>query len=347
MKSLKIVLLFDTLIHIPPEEFVNYWDDPDWKSERDVRNTLMKLGHNVIPFGLFDDIEPFVKFIKNEQPDLVFNMSEAFNGDRDQEPNITALMELLGVPFTGAGAMSLRVCKDKGLTKSILSYHDISTPKFMVAKKGSASPSLKNFPFPAFIKPLQLESSEGITQSSYCEDEESAFARVKFIHDKLGVDAIIEEFIDGREVYVSILGNDKLTVFPPREMFFKQIPNDEPKFATFKSKWDQEYRKKWGIDSGWMAALPELTEKKLTETCKKIYKLLNISGFGRIDLRIRNNEEIYFLEANPNPSISKKEDYSLSASKGGMDYEELISKIVTLSLSKEKDKATKSNVKTA
>lgn len=334
MKSLKVLLLFDLSINLSREEYADYWNTPDWKTERDVRNTLIKLGHEVIPLGIYDDIEPFIKIVKEQKPDLVFNMSEAFSGKRNFEPNLTALMELVGVPFTGAGPMSLQICKDKGLTKSILGYHEISTPKFLVAKKSRPFPlsALRKFPFPAFIKPLQLESSEGIAQMSYAANEKEALARVKYIHDKLGVDAIVEEFIDGREVYVSILGNDKLSVFPARELFFKQVPDNEPKFATFKSKWDREYRKKWGIDSGWVNELPEPMQKKLNDVCKKIYRLLNIQGFGRIDLRIRG-DEIYFIEANPNPSIAKKEDYALSANKAGVEYEELISRIVSLSLS--------------
>ncbi len=332
MKSLKILLLFDLSLKLIPEEYADHWNTVDWKAEKDVRNTLTRLGHKVIPFGIYDDIEPFLRIVRDQKPDLVFNMSEAFSGKRDFEPNLTALMQLMGVPFTGAGPMSLQLCKDKGLTKIILGYHQIFTPKFLVVKKSKPVGSLKKFQFPLFIKPLQLESSEGISQVSYVENEKEALARVKFIHERLGVDAIIEEYIDGREVYVSILGNDKLSVFPPRELFFKQVPEDEPKFATFRSKWDQDYRKKWGIDSDWIADMPEATQKKINEVCKKIYRLLHIQGFGRIDLRIKD-DKIYFIEANPNPSIAKKEDYALSANKAGVDYDELIARIVALSLS--------------
>ncbi|MES2803500.1 MAG: ATP-grasp domain-containing protein [Bdellovibrionota bacterium] len=332
MKSLKIVLLFDLSLKLAPEQYSDYWNTPDWKIEKDVKNTLIKLGHEVIPYGIHDDIDPFLKIVKEQKPDLVFNMSEAFLGKRDFEPNLTSLMQLVGIPFTGAGPMSLQLCKDKGLTKVILDYHQIKIPKFVVVKKSRSVLSLKNFPFPAFIKPLDLESSEGISQSSFVKNEKEAVARVKFIHDRLGADAIIEEFIDGREVYVSILGNENLKVFPPRELFFKQKAEDEPKFATYKSKWDQAYRKKWGIDSGWASEFPEPMQKKLNEVCKKIYRLLGIQGFGRIDLRIKG-EDIYFIEANPNPSIGKREDYALSANKAGVDYEDLIAKIVSLSLS--------------
>ena len=332
MKAMKIILLFDLSVKIEPKDYHLYWNTPDWKTENDIRKTLSDLGHEVIPFGIHNDIEGLLKLVRENKPDLVFNMSEAFSGNRKHEPHVTALLEMMGVPFTGAGPMSLQLCKDKGLTKVILDYHGILTPKFVVAKKSKPLPSLKAFQFPAFVKPLELESSEGISRQSYVENEKEAVARIEFIHEKYGVDAIVEEFIDGREVYVSILGNEKLSVFPARELFFKQLPQDEPRIATYRVKWDQAYRKKWGIDSGWAVPRSENEEKKLHEICKKIYRLLQIQGFGRIDLRIKSNGDIYFIEANPNPSIAKREDYALSANKAGLEYPDLIAKIVSLSL---------------
>jgi D-alanine-D-alanine ligase len=334
MKSLRILLLFDLSVKIAPEDYKLYWDTPDWKAEKDIKVSLKKLGHEVISLGVFNDIEPIIQTVQNEKPDLVFNMSEAFSGNRDLEPDMTSLLQLMGVPFTGATALGLRLCKDKGLTKIILNYHRIRTPHFLIAKKSSPPKSLKKFKFPAFIKPLQLESSEGISQSSYVENEKDALARLKFVHENLGVDAIIEEFIAGREIYVSVLGNEKLTVFPPRELFFKEVPEDEPKFATYRSKWDKDYRKKWGIDTGYVKSMPESLQKNINETCKKIYKLLSIQGYGRIDLRVKDNGEIYFIEANPNPSIGKNEDYALSAARDGLTYEDLLSKIIALALQK-------------
>lgn len=332
MKSLKILLLFDLSVKISPDDYKEYWDTPDWKTEKDVKNTLKKLGHEVIPLGVFNDIEPILQTVQKEKPDLVFNMIEAFSGNRDLEPDMTSLLQLMGVHFTGASPLGLRLCKDKGLTKIILNYHRIRTPDFLIAKKSSPPKSLKKFKFPAFIKPLQLESSEGISQSSYVENEKEALARVKFVHESLGVDAIVEEYIEGRELYVSVLGNEKLTVFPHRELFFKEVPDDEPKFATYRSKWDKDYRKKWGIDTGYVKNMPESLQKKINETCKKIYKLLSIEGYGRIDLRIKESGEIYFIEANPNPSIGKNEDYALSATRDGLSYDDLLSRIISLAL---------------
>ncbi len=329
-KKLKILLLFDLSVSLSAEKYDEYWKTPDWKTENDVRNALLKLGHEVIPLGIYNDIESLIKIVRENKPDLVFNLSEAFNNDRDLEPNITSLLQLFGIPFTGTGPVGLTLCKNKGLTKEVLAYHRIRIPRFVVAKKNRPLRNLNRFEFPAFIKPLRLESSEGISQYSFAENQKDALARMKYVHERLGADAIIEEYIDGRELYVSILGNEKLTVFPPRELFFKQVPDDEPKFATFRSKWDNEYRKKWGIDTGVAKSLPASVQEKLEEVSKAIYRHLQIQGYGRIDFRVKENGEIYFIEANPNPSIHRTDDYALSAEKGGMPYEDLIAKIISL-----------------
>lgn len=331
-KSLNILLLFDFERELKPEDYASYWKTPEWKIESDIRTTLLNLGHEVTPFGIHNNIDPLIDTIREKKPDLVFNLSEAFDGKRDFEPHLVSMLELLGIPYTGSGPAGLRLCKDKGLTKEILSYHRLHIPKFVVAKRTSPPRSLKRFEYPAFIKPLNLEASEGISQYSFVSNEKEALERVRYIHEKLESDAIIEEYIEGRELYVGILGNEKLAVFPTRELFFKEVPDGEPKIATFRAKWDKEYRKKWGIASGFAASMPASVTEKLEDVCKKIYRLLQIRGYGRIDLRVKENGEIYFIEANPNPSIAKNEDFALAAGKAGLDYSELIAKIISLAL---------------
>jgi D-alanine-D-alanine ligase len=190
---------------------------------------------------------------------------------------------------------------------------------------------LRHIEYPAFIKPLQLESSEGISQYSFAPTEKDALSRMKYVHERLGVDAIIEEYIEGRELYVSILGNEKLTVMPIRELLFREVPEGEPKFATFKAKWSEDYRKRWGISSDYAQGLDPALEARILEACKRIYRHLKMRSYGRIDLRVKANGEIYFIEANPNPSIAADEDFALSAAKAGIPYEELIAKILSLS----------------
>lgn len=332
-KQLKILLLFD--ISIPPplnQDFTEIFKSDEWKDESILIKTLKNLGHEVIPFGIYDNILPLISFIQEQKPDLVFNQCEAFYGNRDYEPNIVSMLELLRVPYTGASPHSLLICKDKGLTKKILSYHRIRIPKFLISRKNRPLKKLQEMIFPAFIKPLALEASEGIAQLSFTENESDALERVKYIHDKFKCDAIVEEYIDGREIYVGVFGNDRIKVLPPRELFFKEMPDDSPKFATFKAKWDDQYRKKWGIKSGVAKALDSKTEKHLNEVSKKIYQLFQIKGFARIDFRLSNKNELVFIEANPNPSIFKDEDFALAAEKAGIDYETLLSTILSLSI---------------
>lgn len=328
----RILLLFDLSVSIKPMEYDEYWKTADWKVESAVRKSLLSAGHEVIPLGIFNDVRPLIDQIQESKPDLIFNLSEAFNGKRDHEADLVSLLELLGIPYTGSGPTGLRLCKDKGLTKEILGYHRLHIPRFIVARRSYPVRSLSRFQFPAFIKPLKLEASEGISQLSFASNESEALERVRYVHERLGVDAIVEEYIDGRELYVGILGNEKLTVFPPRELFFREVPEGEPKIATFRAKWDNDYRKKWGIASGPAAHLPAAVSEKLEEICKKIYRILKIRGYGRIDLRVKETGEIYFIEANPNPSIGKDEDFALSAAKFGLPYDELVAKIVSLSL---------------
>ena len=331
---LKILLLFD-LGQAPPEN-QDYTEilktEKDWEGEAKLVRALKNLGYEVRMFGLFDSIVPLFDVIHSYKPDLVFNQCEALRTDRNHEPHIVGLLQMLNVKYTGADPVALQICKDKGLTKKILSYHRIRIPQFAISKKTSPIRKLRKFSYPAFSKPLMLEGSVGISQVSFTENEKDTIDRVRFIHESLETDAIVEEYIEGRELYVGIIGNDRLKVFPPRELSFSEVPEGEPKFATFKAKWDDNYRKKWGIKSGPAKNLAPSLEKKISEVCKKIYKLCEIRGYARIDLRLTAKDEIVFIEANPNPSIAWDEDFALAAKEAGLDYEALIDQIIHLAL---------------
>ncbi|MFQ5878295.1 MAG: hypothetical protein ACE5JH_11540 [Acidobacteriota bacterium] len=331
-RRLNILVVFD--LGIPPpadHDYERYLKDDSFETEHCVIRSLRGMGHQVRPFGVYDDIHGLIREIRERPPDLAFNLCEAFNKDRDQEPNIVGLFELMNVRYTGAGPTALRICKDKGLTKKILSYHRILIPRFVISRKARPIKRLRRFSYPAFIKPLGLEASEGIAQMSFADDERGCLDRVRFIHESLKVDAIVEEYIDGREIYVGILGNHHLQVLPPRELFFGQVPEGEPKFATFRAKWDENYRRRWGIKSGPAEEIPERTLRKMAEICKKVYRLFEIKGYARIDLRLNSRGEVVFLEANPNPSLSLYEDFALAAKRASVEYDDLIRRIVVLS----------------
>lgn len=328
---MKVLVLFDLPYPVGPDETFTMKalrEEEDRPTEADVIGALKKLGHQVDTLAVHDNALAVVEKVRDCGPDVVFNLCESFFNERSHEPNIPALLELLRVPYTGAGPESLFLCKDKELAKTVLVYHRVKVPRFVVSRKRTPRRSLRRFGFPAFVKPLGEESSDGIARASFGRNEKDTIERARFLHEKLGCDAMIEEYVEGRELYVSVLGNRKITILPARELFFGDLPETEPKFATFRAKWDDAYRAKWGIRNGPAASLPAKIEKKLPEFARRVYSLLKIKGTVRLDLRLTPEGELVFIEANPNPSLARGEDFASSAATAGIDYEALIQRIL-------------------
>jgi len=236
------------------------------------------------------------------------------------------------VPFTGCGATGLTLCKHKGISKKILGHHGIPTPNFVVIPRGQRIGGPRQLKFPILVKPVKEEASYGISRGSFVQNEEQFRERIAFVHEKHNADAIAEEYIDGRELYVSLMGNARLTVFPIRELVFREVPPNEPKIATYKAKWDEEYRKRWGLDGRFAEDLEPTLVAEIGQTCKDIYRLLTIDGYARIDLRLTADNKIYFIEANPNPHLAADEDFAQSAAKAGLKYPQLIQAIIRLGM---------------
>lgn len=328
---MKVLVLFDLPRAVDPGERFTMKalrEQEDRPTEADVISALGKLGHEVETLAVYDDAVAVVQRVRDCAPDVVFNLCESFFNERSNEPNIPALLELLRVPYTGAGPDALLLCKDKELAKTVLAYHRIRVPHSVVSRKRAPRRTLRRFTFPAFVKPLGEESSDGIARASFGRNEKDTLERVRYLHQKLGCDVMIEEYIEGRELYVSVLGNAKATVLPARELFFGDLPESEPRFATFRAKWDDAYRAKWNIRNGAAAALPAEVAKKLPEFARRVYGLLKIRGTGRLDLRLTAEGELVFIEANPNPSLARVDDFARSAAAAGMDYEALIQRIL-------------------
>jgi D-alanine-D-alanine ligase len=305
----------------------------DRQIEAEVLGCLRRLGHEVETLAVFDNVKDIVERIEKFAPDVVFNLCESFHSDRSHEPNIPALLDLLKVRYTGAGPEALVLCKDKALAKKLLTFHSVRVAKFVVSHKDRPLRSLNKFSFPAFVKPIDEESSDGISKASFARGEPEALERAHFIHESLQTDALIEEYIDGRELTVGVLGNSRLTVLPPQEIFFGDGPenggsNGAPRFATSKAKWDYAYRKKWGIRNGPAAALPQGLQDRLDKVARKVYRILNIRGLGRIDMRLTQDGDVIVIEANPNPSLAKGDDFVEAAARVGIEYDALISKIL-------------------
>ena len=303
----------------------------DQSTEYHVITTLRELGHEVSVLGVNDRVRPILDGLTEQQPDLVFNLTEQFRDRRRLDKNIAGLLEMLGVPFTGAGSAGMLLCRNKGLCKQVLGAHKIRVPGFAIFPPGKRVRVRKALKFPLVVKPLYEDGSEGISNASLVRDEPELGERASLIHERWKQPAIAEEYIAGRELYMGVLGNQRLTVLPPRELFFGNGDPGGPVLATYKVKWDKEYQERWKISFGF-GELDADTFKKVARTCKRVYRLLQLQDFGRMDLRLTPEGQIAILEANPNPDIAYGEEVAEAAEKVGISYGELLDRIVRLAL---------------
>lgn len=329
-RRLHITVLVDpATIPLDDPEFRDVSDKPI--TEYHVCDALRSLGHRVSVMGAEYDIASVARTLTEQEPDLVFNLTEQFCGDRRMDKNIAALLELLDIPFTGAGAMGLLLARDKRLCKQILRLHRIRVPNFVSLAHGRPVRVPKNLPYPMVVKPTFEDSSEGISNASLVYDAEALAERAAFIHDRWKQPVIAEEYIDGRELYVSVIGNKRLTVLPPRECYFNEPGDQGPVMLTYRCKWDRQYREKWKIEFGFADLSPGLLQA-IERVSKRAYRALHLQDYGRIDLRLTRDEKLVVLEANPNPDIAYGEEVAEAADRAGIDYESLIDRIVRLAL---------------
>ena len=328
-KKLKVLALFDAIRPTTlDQDLSKEMKTEDWKTEANVLTALKTLGYSSDHLAIFDDLDLLRQKVASFAPDVIFNLADQFKNNRGFDQNIVSFLEMQGIPFTGCGATGLVLCKHKGISKKILSYHRIHVPNFVVIPRGQRISRPRQLKFPILVKPVKEEASYGISQASFVESDEQFRERIAFIHESHDADAIAEEYIAGRELYVGLMGNLRLTVFPIRELIFREVPPDEPKIATYRAKWDEEYRKRWGLQNRFAEKLNPALLEHIEQTCKRIYRLLTIDGYGRIDLRLTEKNEVYFIEANPNPILANDEDFALSAAKAGLPYAQLIDRIV-------------------
>jgi D-alanine-D-alanine ligase len=336
--AMRVLALFDlgepaTL----DQDFSEALTTEGWKTEADVLRALRTLGHEVEYQAIHDDTDLLRQKLLSFPADLIFNLVEEFRNNRSFDQNVVSFLELSGVPFTGCGSTGLTLCRNKGISKKILGYHRIRVPQFAMIPRGRRPVRPKWLAFPILVKPLKEEASTGISQASFVESDEAFRERVEYVHDKLGQDVIAEEYIEGRELYASMLGNTRVDVFPLRELLFREVPPDEPRIATYKAKWDLAYRERWGIENKFLEGLEPDVLRHIDHTCRRIYHLLAIDGYARLDLRLTAENEVVFIEANPNPYLARGEDFAESAAAAGIGYNELIARILALGLKAVRD----------
>ncbi len=329
-KARVLALVHDHLV--PPEDTtgINILE-ADWKMEYDVIETLRELGHTVQVLGIHDDLTGIRAAAEAFKPHIVFNLMEAFADVTTFDQNVVSYLELLRLPYTGCNPRGLILARDKALSKKLLAYHRIRVPEFAVVRPGRKPVLPKRLTFPMIVKSLFFEASAGISQASVVENHEQLVRRVEFIHEKLGTAAIVEQFIDGRELYVGVLGHERLDVFPPWEMSFDKMPDNRWKIATERVKWSTQYQKKHGIMTD-RARVDEAMGEQLQRLARRTYRALDLNGYARIDIRMDEEGRMFVLEANPNPNLAYGEDFAESGEVMGISYERLLERIITLGL---------------
>ncbi len=333
MKKLRVVVLMHEDL-VPPDtlEGTTYEEQLEWQSEFDVLTTLREMGHTAEPLGVSDDLGVIRKRLLEWKPHVAFNMLEEFHGVAVFDHHVVSYLELMKQPYTGCNPRGLLLAHDKALSKKLLAFHRIPTPKFVVYPKGRKVKPLRRLEYPLLVKSVIEEASLGISTDSLVRSDQKLLDRVAYIHDDLKTDALVEEYIEGRELYVGVLGNQRLQTLPIWEMLFKKLPEGVPNIATANVKWDRKTQKDLGIVTRKAKNLSEDAESDIIKICKRVYRVLYLSGYARMDLRLTDDGRVYVLEANPNPNLTYGEDFAESAHVAGLTYELMIQRILNLGM---------------
>ena len=327
------VLVHETLV--PPESIDHLSDQEadEFRTEFDVISTLRELGHDVRPLGIGDSLTELRNEITGFKPHVCFNLLEEFGGIVTYDQHVVAFLELMRQPYTGCNPRGMMLSRDKVLSKQILSYHRIPTPQFAVFRRGRKPHIPRRLRYPLFVKSATEDASFGIAQASVVDDEARLRERIDFIHEQTRSDALVEEFIDGRELYMGLLGNDRIMTFPPWELHFGSMAETSIGIATRKVKWDRSYQERHGIVTDPAEDLPEGVPALLDRLSRRIYRALHMSGYGRMDFRMRPDGSVFVLEANCNPNLEEYEDYGRAALYAGIEYPQLLERIMSLGMS--------------
>jgi D-alanine-D-alanine ligase len=336
MRKKRVLVLMHVDL-VPPDDIAGKPDAEtfEYKTEYDVVTGLRELGHEVHKLGLYDDLTPLRQVIQDFKPHIVFNLLDEFRGEAMLDQNVVSYLELVQVPYTGCNPRGLMLARDKALSKQILHYHRIRVPRFAVVPAGR---KLKRKPtrldYPLIVKSQIEEASFGIAEASIVNNDEKLAERIEFMHAKVGTNLILEQYIDGRELYVGVMGNKRLQVLPVWELEITGLRADAPKIATRRVKWNVEFQKRRGVKIGRARNLPPELEQLLVKTTKRIYRLLQLSGWARIDFRLDVEGRPYFLEANPNADIGYGDEFAEAAEAAGIDYEPLLDRLLAIGLRK-------------
>ena len=341
---MRIAVVFDTPYegwHHPEHERqmtteVAAWKHDEPEMEYQVADALRERGHEVRLVGVRDDLQYLSRCLAEFGPELVFNCVEAFHGNPTLEYLIPGLLEAEGYPYTGSPPLALLVSRNKAMSKKVLAWHGIQVPGFATWRVGEPPVLPERLRYPLIVKPLQSDASAGIAQASVVQDDASLAERIALVHERFHQPAIAEQFIEGRELYVSMLGNgDGVEILPLTEMVFdKRRSKPEERIATQYAKWDEDYRARRGIRNVFARPIARAVRERIESVCRVAYRALWLRDYARLDIRLAPGGEVWFLEANANPFISYGHDMANAAEKAGMDYYRFVQRLVDEAMSR-------------
>lgn len=332
-KTLKILALFDAVRPTTLDQDLSAeLRTADWKTEAAVLAALRELGHAHETLALFDDMDLLRQKLQTFRPDVIFNLADQFRNDRALDQHIAAYLAMHGLPFTGCGPLALALCKNKAIAKRLVASHGIRTARFVTIPRDQRRLEPPRLAFPLIVKPLREEASYGISGASFVRTPVQYGARVRYLQERTGDDILVEEYVDGREIYVSLIGRRHPQVCPIRELVFGNLPPGAPRIATYQAKWDLAYRRRRGVESRFVTDLAPAVIRRIAAASRTIYRALEIDGYARLDLRLTADNEIVFIEANPNPMLAPEEDFAQSAMRTGLTYPQLIDRIARLGM---------------
>lgn len=364
MDKLKITILYDAVEDKAKAEAAAMGDKSPFVFEQ-IADVLTKQGHQVTMLAAERKVKNLVGLLEKDNSDVIFNVCESLGGESHHEQNVAAMLELMEKRFTGSGALGLTLAQDKALSKKLFAFHGIRYPKFSTMEFGQVEWSDK-LKFPLFVKPMNEDASIGIDAGAIVRNVKELMERISYIHTEIRKPALIEEYIDGREIYVGVIGNDKPEALPIVEWDFSKLPKDTPRIATAEAKWDED-SEAFRAPEIFPVDIPDEVYKRIQQAAVNAYKTLKLRDYGRVDIRLRqrvrpakpaekpeeqtdetkkngkteapppaestvDDWEFYVIEVNPNPFLDKKGELAIAARKQGLKYPQLIERIVESAL---------------
>ncbi len=335
MRKLRVLCLLHSHL-VPPDDVSGLSDKQRWLIEMELAliQNLKDLGHEARVLGVHEELSPIRQQIAEHKPHVVWNALTHFHDVATYDAHVVSYLELQKQPYTGCNPRGIVLAGDKALSKKVLSFHRIPVPAFVQYPIRARAIRLpKRMQFPVIVKSAVEHGSTGIAQASVVHDDQGLKERVEFVHRTLQTSAVAEQFIAGRELTVSVLGNERLQVFQPWELWFENLPDRSEAIQTSRVKWDDEYAAKIGARTGPARGLSAEQTEEIQRIAKRAYRALDLSGFARIDMRMDEQGRPFVIEANCNPDLTPGEDFPASAETAGLDYPHLIQKILTLGIS--------------